>query len=229
MTPATAPAPAPEARMKEQTPRAEPGKKDEATTWLPGVEMPLPAGDTLLWSGQPDLRSTALNVLHLRALMVYWALVAGAFLVWSAVGGATMGSLAADLAWLLVVAVAGTGIVFGFAWLIRRTTLYAVTDRRVVMKIGITLSAVLNLPYGKLGKVDLRAFGDETGDVILTPSTEDRVGWIFLWPHNRPWKLKDPIPALRCIPDAERIGRDIAERVRAAALAADESLAEEAS
>jgi hypothetical protein len=34
-----------------------------------------------------------------------------------------------------------------------------------------------------------------------------------LWPHVRPWHAKRPQPALRCIPDAERVARMIGEAV----------------
>lgn len=207
----TAPAPAPAPQRDEEDPVASPGG-----IHLPGVEEPLPPGETLLWSGKPELGATARHVFHLRALLAYWALVAAAFLVWTALGGASLGRLAADLAWLGVVAVAGTGIVYGFAWMVRRTTLYAVTDRRVVMKIGITLPAVLNLPFHTLGRVDLRTFPDGSGDVVLTPSTGDRVGWLFLWPHNRPWQVKDPLPTLRGVADAASVGGLVADGVRRA-------------
>ncbi|TVP73655.1 MAG: PH domain-containing protein [Gemmatimonadales bacterium] len=223
--PAQAPARSPQETggpLGEETPmERNEGEARPRGIHLPGVEEPLPPGETLLWSGQPELGATARHVFHLRALLVYWAVVAAAFLAWTAVEGASVGALAADLAWLAVVAGVGTAIVYGFAFMVRKTTLYAITDRRVVMKIGITLPAVLNLPYHTLGRVDLRSFPDGSGDVVLTPATGDRVGWLFLWPHNRPWRVRDPQPALRGVANAEQVGRWIADGVREARSAAD--------
>lgn len=188
-----------------------------ASVRLPGVEQPLPAGEELLWSGRPGVRATAMHVLHLRALLGYWALVGVGFLVWGALGGPSAGSILADLGWLLVVALLGSAVVVGFGWLVHRTSLYAITSRRVVMRTGVTLPGVLNLPVDQIASVDLREWSDGSGDLILTPTGTERVGWLFLWPHVKPWQWRDPIPAFRAVPDAERVGRILARAVSEAA------------
>ena len=35
----------------------------------------------------------------------------------------------------------------------------------------------------------------------LTLKKEDRIGWLHLWPHSRPWVLTHPEPTIRCIDD----------------------------
>ncbi len=181
---------------------------------LPGVEEPLPPGETVVWRGRPGLWPTAFRVLHLRALLFYWALVAIGFLAWGATGGPSVGSLAADLTWLIVVALLGTGVILLLAWLIRVTSLYVVTEKRVVMRVGIALPGVLNLPHEQIGSVDLRRNRDGSGDLVLTPVGEERIGWLFLWPHVRPWHWKDPIPALRALSDVQEVGDLVASVVR---------------
>ena len=59
---------------------------------------------------------------------------------------------------------------------------------------------------------DLLARKSGVGDLSLALAGKERIGWLHLWPHARPWHLADPQPTLRCIPDAAAVG----ERVVAA-------------
>lgn len=151
----------------------------------------------------------AFRVFYLRAILFYWVATA---LILLGTGRGT-GGLAADLTWLVVVAVLGSALIFGLAETFRRTTTYALTDRRVVLRIGAALPAVLNLPLDRIDQVDFRDLGGGTGDIVLTPAGDDRIGWLFLWPHVKPWQARDPLPALRAIPNAAHVGQQIAEAV----------------
>ncbi len=187
--------------------------RDTPPVRLPGVEEPLPPGEVVLWQGRPDLIAVALRVLHLRALVAYWALVTLGLVAFGAVDGR---SVLADLAWMAAVALVGSGLILLWAVAIRSTTTYAVTSRRVVLRIGVALPVVLNLPLDRIASVDLRSWGGGEGDVVLTPAGGDRFGWLLLWPHARPWRLRDPLPALRAIPRAGEVGRILAGAVAGA-------------
>jgi hypothetical protein len=93
------------------------------------------------------------------------------------------------------------------AWLVARTTLYTLTSRRVVMRIGIVLTITLNLPLRQLRGADLLVHADGHGDVSLALAGDKRIGWFHLAPHARPWALRDPQPAMRCIADAQAVGQ----------------------
>jgi len=201
------------------TPSAPGAPSEKARVRIEGVEEALPPGETLLWEGRPDLKTLAFRVLYLRGLLAYWALVAAGFLVAGALGGRASGNLAADLVWLLVVAAVGSAIIFGFAAAVRGSTTYALTDRRVVIRLGVAFPSVLNLPLHRIGSVDVRrtgtdAEGRDVGDVVLTPAGDDRVGWLYLWPHVKPWAWRDPIPAFRAVPDVVVAGEAVARQVR---------------
>ncbi|TVP44591.1 MAG: PH domain-containing protein [Gemmatimonadales bacterium] len=201
------------------TPSAPGTPSEMARVRIEGVEEALPLGESLLWEGRPDLKTLAFRVLYLRVLLGYWALVAVGFLLAGALGGRTTGNLAADLVWLLVVAAVGSAIIFGFAAAVRGSTTYALTDRRVVIRLGVAFPSVLNLPLHRIGSVDVRrtgrdAEGRDVGDVVLTPVGDDRVGWLYLWPHVKPWAWRDPIPAFRAVPDVASAGEAVARQVR---------------
>jgi hypothetical protein len=77
----------------------------------------------------------------------------------------------------------------------------------VVMRIGIVLTITLNLPLRQVRAADLLAHTDGSGDVSLALAGTQRIGWFHLWPHARPWALRDPQPAMRCVADAQAVGQ----------------------
>lgn len=188
----------------------------DGATRIEGIGEPLPEGETLLWQGRPEFRSILREAFHVRALLVYFGLLAmvPVYLAWS--GSAPSGiPVAAQVAWLVVLGGLLVGIAALLALLTVRTTVYAVTDRRVIFKIGIALPAIINMPMDKVGGLWVRRHRDGTGDIALTPRGTRGIGYILLWPHARPWKLSTPEPMFRSLPDVERVGELLREAVLA--------------
>jgi len=174
----------------------------------PGLPEPLPAGERILWQGAPDWRLLAVHALHVRKVAVYFAaMMAVQALLLSAEGR----PLLAPLALSAVLAVLALGLLALTAWLSARTTLYTVTTRRVVMRIGIVLTLSFNLPYKQIAGASLKSLGGQQGDIALALRGANRIAWLHLWPHARAWELRKPQPTLRCLPDAEAVGRCIHE------------------
>lgn len=192
-----------------------------------GLPGPLPEGERILWQGSPDPVALARGALHRRELLGYFAVAAVA----TAVAGWIRGRAGLDLATsLLVLAGACAAVLLllaGFAALIARTTVYTITSRRTVMRIGIALPLTLNLPHRSLSGAGLRLDRDGTGDIPLALGDGGRIGFLHLWPHARPWHLSRPEPMLRAVPDAGKVAAILARAVgagplgRAAALRAE--------
>lgn len=171
----------------------------------PGLPEPLPLGERLLWQGSPDWRVMARDALHTRALAIYF----GVLLAWRgtnvlANGGSAWAAAEAVL-WLLPLAVAAIAVLSLLAWLIARTSVYTVTDKRVVMRIGVVLSITFNLPYSQIESAGLRTRADGSGDVTLLLNDADRIAYVHLWPHARPWHVKRTEPMLRALPQARAV------------------------
>lgn len=176
---------------------------------VPGLPERLPVGERILWQGAPDLRSLALRVFHVRKVAIYFAAV-GAFQFAGALSeGETLRQAAAATVTLAALAAVAVGLLLTFAWLSARTTLYTLTDRRVVMRVGIVLTMTFNLPYTRIAAAGLRVHRDGTGDLPLT-LTEASIGYAHLWPHARPWRVAKPEPMLRSVPEGEAVGRLLA-------------------
>jgi hypothetical protein len=101
--------------------------------------------------------------------------------------------------------VAALAILGGLAYLSARTTLYVVTTRRIVLKVGIALPIFHNVPYAQIESAGLRAFGDGTGDIAVKLVNKQRIAYLTLWPSARPFHLRYPEPSLRCIGDARGV------------------------
>lgn len=207
-------------------PEIAPEHEFEAAHGLPEL---LPAGEKILWQGAPDWRTLAVQVMHVRTLAIYFA----AMLLWR--GGTVLsdtGSLLAALVSIAIptpLALLALGLMTLFAWLTSRTTVYTLTNRRVVMRIGIVLSVTFNLPYRMIESVSLRtdSKGDkrasnanDTGDIALLLAASDKIAYANLWPHARPWKVKRPEPMLRAVPQSARVGQLLATAIGNAPVAA---------
>ena len=126
--------------------------------------------------------------------------IRGFFLSSSGAGAVTIMAGMMIVAGLALLALTALGIL---AWLTARTTAYTLTDQRVVMRIGIVLTLTFNLPLKRIETAGLLLTGKGFGDIPLALSGGDRIGWLNLWPHARPWRIAKPEPMLRCIPDAQ--------------------------
>ena len=190
-----------------------------------GLPEALPKGETILWQGAPDFADMAVRVFHLKKAVVY-------FIVLMAVRGSYLYSLGEPfttvLAGVLMVAVLGLTAIVALAllaWLTARTTAYTLTDKRVVMRIGIVLTLTFNLPFKRIETAGLQLTAKGFGDMPLVLSGGDRIGWLNLWPHVRPWQVAQPQPMLRCVPHAQAVAATFekawsAERGRSAGVSA---------
>lgn len=171
----------------------------------PGLPEALPKGEQLLWQGRPDWLTLAVHAFHVRKIALYFTAMLG--IQWVYLLGGPAGSVTRPLVTSAVMAVIALGLLAGIAWFSSRTTLYTVTDRRIVMRIGIVLTLTFNLPLRLLASAAIKPQGSGHGDIALSLNGWDRVGYFHLWPHARAWELRRPQPSLRCVPDAQAVGQ----------------------
>ncbi len=181
-----------------------------------GLPEPLPASERILWQGSPDWRGLALRAFHVRKLALYFGLILALRGMLLVADGSTAGEAAVDLLWLAPVPLFALAILASLAWMTSRTTVYTLTDKRLVMRIGIVLTLTFNLPLRTLRNADLRVDGDGSGDIAVQLPEADHIAYLNLWPHARPWRLRHPQPMLRSVPDAANVARMMVEAWSAA-------------
>lgn len=194
-------------------PVASPEHEFEAAFGLP---EPLPATERILWQGQPQVGAIMRRVFHMRVVALYFA----ALLAWSAAtaigDGVATAPLLRSLATLGGLSLTALALLAGLAWLTARTAVYTLTDRRVVMRIGIVLTVTYNFPLRCMDGAHVLRTGGGRGEIALQLQQGTRIAWLHLWPHARPWHLREPQPLLRGLADVEQVGRILGEAWAAA-------------
>jgi hypothetical protein len=181
---------------------------------VPGLPGRLPPGEAILWQGAPDWKRLAVSAYHVRKVAIYFA----ALVVLALVSGSKVGLGMTAVSGLAAVALLGL-----FAWLMARSTLYTITNRRVVMRFGVAVPMCVNLPMTAIATARLNARPDGSGDIALATVAGERAGYFLLWPNVRPWRFARPEPMLRALADA-RTPADILARAMAEALPAGRRL-----
>ena len=167
----------------------------EPVRGLPGV---LPADEHILWQGSPDWKYLAASALHIRLTAAYFALIA----LWAAVrgdAGTVFGVAALGVALLAMLAL--------FDWAVARTSVYTLTDKRLVLRIGVALNSCVNLPLSEIESADLKMLGDGHGTIVLKLKGLPQLGYFLLWPHARSLRIIRPQPMLRAIADARTVSQ----------------------
>jgi hypothetical protein len=181
-----------------------------------GLPEHLPAGENMLWQGAPEFRQLAVTAFHIRKVLVYFAIL----LTWRICTGLGEGAgLAETLRGSVPLATLGAvclAVIALIAWLSAVTTVYTVTDRRLVVRCGIALPMTVNIPFGAILSADLRRGRGRSGDIAFTLPAGKRIAYLQLWPHVRPWHLKHPKPMLRGLADAESVAFLLAPAMAAA-------------
>lgn len=178
---------------------------------VPGLPGRLPPGERILWQGAPDWRALARTAFHTRLIAGYFAVLTAVALGFALSSGGYVGVvMTASLG------IAGVALLHLLAWGSAHTTVYTLTNRRIVMRVGMAVPKCINLPLGMIASVDLAARPDGTGDLPLTLLGAPRLGYLALWPHARPLKIARPQPMLRAVPDAATIAALVARTCLAA-------------
>lgn len=174
---------------------------------IPGLPGRLPPGEHIVWQGSPDWRMLARTAFRTRWVAGYFAVLAAVALA----GGSIVG-----FGMTAALGAVGVGLLHLLAWGSARTTIYTLTNRRIVLRIGMAVPKCVNLPLGMIASVDLAQRGDGIGDLPLTLIGAPKLGYLALWPHARPLRVNRPQPMLRSVPDAATVAALVARACLAA-------------
>lgn len=179
---------------------------------IQGIEHPLPPGERVRWQGRPRAGLLAKHVLHVRAIAGYFGVIV---VLWALryAGELPRAQFVTMLLGQLVLGGLVVAGAFAFAWALARTSVYAITDRRVVIRTGIAFPMTINVPLRVVEGAALKAFRDGSGEIAIALEGSDRLAFLALWPHARPWRFKTPQPALRGLPGADEVGRQLQQAV----------------
>ncbi len=182
----------------------------DATEPVRGLPERLPAGEKILWQGSPHWKALARRAFHIRGVAIYFLALIAWYLISLVTDAKSVPTPEMSLVPLAVSVVVAPALILGFSWLIERTTVYTITNKRVAMRFGIALPITWNLPFARISNVDLKLYPEGSGELILSAMEDDKFSYMVMWPHVKPWRITKPSPSLRCLPNAAKVARILA-------------------
>ena len=173
----------------------------------PGLPGDLPEGQHVLWQASPSWDAMAKRVFQVYTASLYFLILIAAHLIYRMMDGAPISMLTGTLAWQGALALTVVSILAVMAKLYATSTLYTITSRRLIIRSGLALPMIVNLPLTKVQSAGLRRLRDGTGDISFLPVEGTKVFWLMLWPHVRPLNFRRVQPLLRGIEDPDEVAR----------------------
>jgi hypothetical protein len=171
---------------------------------VPGLPAPLPKGESLLWQGVPRWGSLAVHGYHVRKVAIYFSLLALARIAFGIHSGDSLSAIAVSCLFILALGGLAIGVLALLAYLNAASTVYSITDRRVLLRHGIAVPITMNIPFALIESAGLKRHGDGTGEIALRLVPDQRVGYLITWPHLRAGHFARPQPSFRALADAPR-------------------------
>jgi Bacterial PH domain len=182
---------------------------------VPGLPAHLPEGEHIIWQGRPTRAIVLRRLLRARWIATYFGLAALWALMVGINDGVPTGALLLQLGYVGVLALVVFVLLGLFAHAVSRTSLYTITNRRVVMRVGIALSAIFNLPFTQVEGADFRERADGTGDIALSLKPGHSLSSAVFWPHQRGAIWRKLTPQLICLPDVRLVAERLALQLQA--------------
>lgn len=178
---------------------------------IPGLPGLPPPGEEIIWQGSPDWRLLERQAFHVRGLSFYFGFFIVARGLAALVDGAALPAAIGASLMVVPLAALGLALVRVLAWVNARATIYTITNRRVVMRIGVALPMTFNLPFRRIAAAELKRLEGGAGEIALTLAGTDRLAYLHLWPHARPWRYAKTSPMLRALPDGVAVAELLAQ------------------
>ncbi len=189
--------------------------RPSAFPWARPSPVRLAPDERIVWQGGPTTRALAVRLYHVRFVAVYGIGLTLADAIQARLHGlGHWGAMEAAIPGILTT-IGALAIFAMLAWGSARTTRYTLTERRLVVQFGLSLSATLCLPLDRIEGVAVRVRGDGTGDITVRPQANSKLVFIKLWPFVRPWRFGAPEPMLREVPAAGYVGSVLSRMVAA--------------
>ncbi|WP_295541825.1 photosynthetic complex putative assembly protein PuhB [uncultured Thiohalocapsa sp.] len=193
---------------------------------VPGLPENLPEGEQLRWQGAPKWGALAVRAFYVRTVAIYFGLLIVFRIGYVIAAGESAKAALLSGLWLLLLCLMAVGILALMAWAFARSTIYSITDRRLVIRFGVALPMAVNIPFKAIQSVGLRRYEGGVGDLPMVLGDGHSVNFLILWPNVRPWRFLDAQPMLRCVPDIDRVAAILADALREAAAAEQDAPAD---
>ncbi len=178
-----------------------------------GLPETLPEGEAIVWQGEPAWRALACRVFHVRTLAIYFSALILLHGIYQWLQGVDAAAVVFAAAWQLGLAAVALSILSLLALAYSRSTVYTITSRRLVVRSGVAVPMMINIPWDSVESADLRRCRDGTGDIAFRLAADRRAAFWALWPNVHAWHLGRVQPMIRGIQSPEAVARLLAKTV----------------
>ena len=172
-----------------------------------GLPEKLPEGEKVLWQGSPDLKTLLLKVFHMKGLVLYFGLLLAYRVISGVLDSDPLYPMLLSILQIIIFSSLGLGLIGLLGYLMASTAVYTITNKRVVMRIGIVLNMTFNFPLKQIESADCGLAKDGCGDIYMKLNKGTKIAIFHLWPHSRPTKWAVPQPSLRCIKNCAEVAQ----------------------
>ena len=179
-----------------------------------GLPETLPLDEKVLWQGSPQWKQFAVSVFHLRKVALYFAVILFIQVGYTLTSQQTITEVITAAAGLVLSAFVAIALLTVIGWLMARSALYTITNKRLVMSVGAALSIDINIPFQHISSAAVKLNNDGSGDIPISVSKEQPVSYMLMWPHVRPWQFKRPQAMLRGISAATEVAEILSQALQ---------------
>jgi len=170
-----------------------------------GLPEKLPEGESVLWQGRPDFWQTAKEIFYIRPVIAYFIFLVLVRIYDGISLNHSLKMIIISTSWMIVLSLLSVGMLAALAYFTVTSTAYTLTNRRLVMRIGIAMQMSFNLPYQEITSADIKIKKGGFGNIPIKINQHTKIAYFHLWPHVRPFQFNHPEPMLRNIPNVEYV------------------------
>jgi hypothetical protein len=164
----------------------------------------IPDGESILWKGKPSLWGFSWNLFGLKWITFYLSILSIVSIA-RFFASDFHTAFYIDFLPFFLSGIFASIILIGLAAIQAYSTVYIITENRVIIKTGAALSFLISMPFKKIKEVNLQKRGASIGTISFELFSKKRVPYISCWPSVRPWKFKKTQPAFSCVRSVDEV------------------------
>ena len=174
----------------------------------------IPEGESILWQGKPSFWGFSWYFFGLKLLAFYLIILSVVFAARLTVTD-FFTAFVVDFLPFLLSGILTSCILMALAKIQSQSSVYIITENRVIIKSGAALSFLISMPFKKIKAVNLQKRKGSLGTISFELNSGKRVPYISCWPSVRPWRFKKTEPAFSCIENVDEVATILRKSVMA--------------
>jgi len=170
-----------------------------------GLPEKLPETEKVIWQGSPNVWRTAKDIFYIRPVIGYFIFLVFYRIYDGIVLEHSLKAVIISTVWMIILSIVCIGLLGTLAFFTAKSAVYTITNRRIVMRIGMALTLSFNLPFKEIMSADYKAQKDGYGNIPLKVNQGTKIAYFHLWPHVRPMNFNHPEPMLRNIANVKEV------------------------